>query len=251
MIGISLAHPLITAIGIFIGHLVDIGWFKKWIQHTIHSATQNQQVQTVFFNASFMIMGHIAKSDGHVTENEIRVAENVMDQMNLSESMKKEAIRFFNIGKQSTFNLDATLDQVRMACGNRPSLLLIFIEFQSKMVFADGGLPSVEQRKKLAYICSKLNIGGHYSWHDRPHHSAHDRREYTHNTLHEAYEKLGIPSTSNDAEVKKAYRRLMSQNHPDKLIAKGLPPEMIKIATQKTQDIKKAYETICAARDSR
>ena len=66
--------------------------------------------------------------------------------------------------------------------------------------------------------------------------------------LQDAYQILGVSENATDAEVKKAYRRLMSQHHPDKLMAKGLPPEMIKVATQKTQQIKKAYEQICKAR---
>ena len=53
---------------------------------------------------------------------------------------------------------------------------------------------------------------------------------------------------ASDEEVKKAYRKLMSQNHPDKLMAKGLPQDMLKVATEKTQQIQKAYEQIKAAR---
>ncbi len=68
------------------------------------------------------------------------------------------------------------------------------------------------------------------------------------NQLEKAYRTLGVTSSTNDGEVKKAYRKLMSQNHPDKLVSKGLPEEMIKLATQKTQEIKLAYETICKAR---
>jgi DnaJ like chaperone protein len=63
-------------------------------------------------------------------------------------------------------------------------------------------------------------------------------------TLESAYETLGLKSTTSDAEIKRAYRRLMSQHHPDKLVAKGLPEEMMKMATEKTHQIRTAYETI-------
>ena len=63
-------------------------------------------------------------------------------------------------------------------------------------------------------------------------------------SLDAAYEILGVSKAATDADVKKAYRRLMSQHHPDKLIAKGLPDEMVKLATEKTQKIKAAYEEI-------
>ena len=62
--------------------------------------------------------------------------------------------------------------------------------------------------------------------------------------LANAYEMLSVSPGDSDAEVKKAYRRLMSQHHPDKLVAKGLPEEMMKLATEKTQEIKAAYEVI-------
>jgi len=68
------------------------------------------------------------------------------------------------------------------------------------------------------------------------------------NILAEAYEALGVEKTATDAEVKKAYRRQMNQHHPDKLVAKGLPEEMIKLANEKTHEISAAYEEICKAR---
>ena len=63
-------------------------------------------------------------------------------------------------------------------------------------------------------------------------------------SLSEAYQLLGIDKNADKNATKRAYRKLMSQHHPDKLVAKGLPPEMIKIATEKTQSIKAAYELV-------
>ena len=57
-----------------------------------------------------------------------------------------------------------------------------------------------------------------------------------------------MDESENDADLKKAYRRLMSQHHPDKLVAKGLPEQLIKDATEKTQQIKAAYELIRKSR---
>jgi DnaJ like chaperone protein len=66
--------------------------------------------------------------------------------------------------------------------------------------------------------------------------------------LASAYATLGVGPKASDAEIKKAYRRLMSQHHPDKLMAKGLPEEAMRMASQKTQEIRRAYETITEAR---
>jgi len=59
---------------------------------------------------------------------------------------------------------------------------------------------------------------------------------------------LDVEKSAEKAEVKRAYRKLMSQHHPDKLVAKGLPPEMIKLATEKTQHIRSAYDLIKESR---
>ena len=66
--------------------------------------------------------------------------------------------------------------------------------------------------------------------------------------LADAYQVLGVRAEASDREVKLAYRRLMSQNHPDKLVANGLPESMIEAAHERTRSILEAYEAI---RDSR
>ena len=68
------------------------------------------------------------------------------------------------------------------------------------------------------------------------------------NKLEHAYGILNLLPTANKQEVKRAYRQLISKNHPDKLIAKRLPEQMIKLANEKTQNIRKAYEQICASK---
>jgi len=64
----------------------------------------------------------------------------------------------------------------------------------------------------------------------------------------DAYAILNISAQSSDADVKRAYRKLTSQHHPDKLVAKGLPKEMMKLAEEKTHEIRVAYERIREAR---
>ena len=66
--------------------------------------------------------------------------------------------------------------------------------------------------------------------------------------LDDAYAILGVDAQAGEAEIKRAYRRLLSQHHPDKLVAKGLPEEMMKMATQKTHEIRQAYEAVREAR---
>jgi DnaJ like chaperone protein len=70
----------------------------------------------------------------------------------------------------------------------------------------------------------------------------------TRSRLDDAYAALGVPSSASDADVKKVYRRLISQNHPDKLAGKGLPESMRAMAEERTREINAAYETIKNAR---
>ena len=66
--------------------------------------------------------------------------------------------------------------------------------------------------------------------------------------LEAAYKALGVTAENTDSEIKKVYRKLVSENHPDKLIGQGMPEDMIKLATERTQEIRKAYELIQASR---
>ena len=208
---------------------------------------QQERVQAAFFTATFSVMGHIAKADGQVTRDEISAAHSIMHQMQLSEEQRKAAIQLFNEGKKNDFPLHDVLLQFRHECHRRRNLLQMFLEIQIATAMADGHVHPNE--KKLIHSIgeqlgfSPANIEQLFRFTGSSQASASHRQ-----SLPEAYGILGVDRDASDAEVKKAYRRLMSQHHPDKLIAKGLPEEMIKLATEKTQTIKAAYEQIKESR---
>jgi DnaJ like chaperone protein len=246
MIGLLIAGPVGMALGFITGHLYDLGYFRAFlhaVQGNIH--TQSQQI---FFNATFKVMGYVAKSDGHISVNEIRTAQMIMSKMGLNEALKQQAIHLFSTGKEPDFNLDQTLFELRQVCHIQPALLQLFLDIQLQMASADGGLSSVK-KATLQHICTQLGIAGfqfHQNNNQYQQHQYYDRKPTQSDamSLSDAYKMLNISEIATPEEIKKAYRRAMSQNHPDKLIAKGLPPEMIKVATQKTQRIKQAYEKI-------
>ena len=197
-------------------------------------------------------MGHVAKADGRVSDIEIKMANQVMAQMMLDTEQRKLARRLFNQGKQGDFDLDGVLSQFKKECHRRYHLIQMFLEIQIATLLADGSVHQKE-RKVIHYIGNQLGVAAHvidqlismvqaqqyYAHADvKQHPSAKD--------LNQAYAVLGIDASSTEDEIKKAYRRLM--NHPDKLVSKGLPEEMMKIATEKTQEIKSAYEQIKQAR---
>lgn len=218
-------------------------------------ASGHSAAQQAFFDATFSVMGHIAKSDGRVSENEIRAARQLMQQLRMGAAMQKTAMHAFNRGKQSEFNLQEELTQFRQACGRQQMLFQIFMQVQYQAAAADGSV-SAAKKKILSGISKTLGVNSGQDYYQsfysqfqgaHGHQRAYGPQSNTMGTG-DAYRTLEIDSKATDDEVKKAYRRLMHANHPDKLVAKGLPEEMIKIANEKVARIKSAYEAIKAAR---
>jgi len=111
----------------------------------------------------------------------------------------------------------------------------------------------------LEMLCDKLHISHTVLYQMESHFQAEQPQAYRRtqppppppspqDELATSYKLLGVTDNSTPQQIKKAYRQLMSQHHPDKLVAKGLPNEMIKLATEKTQRIQKAYEIVCRSR---
>ena len=254
----SFFGPLGIISGLILGHMYDKGYLNRWLGQYSSSKRPSghyTHVQKIFFDCTFSIMGFIAKSDGHVSQQEIDVAQRMMHQLNFSIQMKNRAIHEFNRGKRPDFNLQACLAQLKRSCLLHPRLLKTFLDIQVQIAYAEGAL-TASKRAALHKIFRGLGLSAAaFDQFDRQYRAGqkYNNRGSTGQTrstsnLHDAYVILGITANATNAEIKKAYRRLMSKHHPDRLISQGVPPEMMKLATQKTQQIKGAYEAIKQAR---
>lgn len=259
--GFMVGGPIGALLGAALGHNFDRG-LKSLPDDMGFEAGDRERVQTAFFTTTFSVMGSIAKADGRVSSEEIRMAEAIMAQMSLDADMRKTAISLFQQGKSEGFDLDAVLEQFRHECHGRSTLIGMFVEIQLQAAYADGRLDSVEDRI-LRHICARLGVSElDYRRLERMVRAERGFAGGAGDTgagrgaapgrpgLREAYQVLGIDAKADDAEVKRTYRRLLSQHHPDKLVSKGLPEEMMKLAAQKTHEIRQAYETIREARGS-
>lgn len=260
--GFAMGGPVGAILGAALGHQVDKQ--SPHISFTVNSyasSEEKQRVQTAFFTATFSVMGHLAKADGVVSKAEIDLATRVMEQMRLSAEMRQKAIHLFQEGKKTDFPLTQTIATFQQQCGAHKHLLYMFMEIQLQAAFADGQIHSKEEIL-LLQICQQLNISHlqyqriksrlqaqqrFYQYYQHQQQSS-NKPYRSQNSLKDAYDVLGVKASATDAEVKKAYRTLVSQHHPDKLAAKGLPEEMMTLAKEKTQQITKAYETIKEAR---
>jgi len=240
--GFMIGGPIGALIGAALGHGFDRG-AESARESGAGFFSHQERAQTVFFTATFSVMGHIAKADGKVTPDEIRLASQVMDRLGLSPEHKRVARQLFNQGKAPAFPLDEVVDQLRRECHYSANLLRVFMEIQVSAAYADGRVDP-EERRILRHLCDALGFSvAELESIERLVRGAGAARPEAISVDH-AYQVLGIAADTSDADFKRAYRRLMSRNHPDKLIARGLPEEMIKIATEKTKEIKAAYERI-------
>lgn len=253
--GFMLGGPIGALLGASLGHNFDRGLGRLQDGGTGSAGWGHgadvERIQSAFFTTTFSMMGYLAKADGVVTRDEIALAESVMQQMKLNAAQKKVAITLFNQGKAADFPAKQVLEQFRRECQRRSNLLQMFLEILIATALADGRINATEQRvlqetahaigysgAEFLHILRRQQAGAHM----------HTQRPDSASALKDAYALLGVASDCSEQELKRAYRRLMNQHHPDKLVARGLPEEMMAMAHKKTMEIKEAYELIRKAR---
>lgn len=245
----SLAGPVGAAVGLFLGHQFDRG-----VRGARDASFEG--VGQRFFEATFGVMGHVAKADGRVSEAEIRAARDIMNRMRLNPAQVQQAIHLYTAGKSPDWPLQGELARLREALGARRTLRRAFIEIQMEAALANGHLGAATRdllwqisaaldlsRVELAQVEALLRFGRTFGGErgaQPPQRSAAD-----------AYRVLGLEPGASDADVKLAYRRLMNQHHPDKLRSRGMPESMIPVAEAKTREIRAAWDTLRAARGMR
>jgi DnaJ like chaperone protein len=251
--------------GALIGHLVEqsVSFGSGAWQRPNGGAAGTLSISDEFFRTTFELMGHVAKSDGRVTEAEIDAARRLMHELKLGPREINIAIACFRTGKSTAYDAELAVERLREACGQRHDLLRAFMEFQLRAALAGNDI-SPPARAILTRAAERLGMSGLELAHMEAVLRARQRmygafrgasggEPYARNatTLADCYAELEIESTLTDQEVTKAYRRQMSRHHPDKLVANGLPESMAQMAKEKTQRIQEAYEGIRAARGMR
>lgn len=261
--GFIMAGPVGALLGLFIGNFFDKGLNEHLTKpNWSYRSERRQNVQHLFLEATFSVMGHVAKANGRVTENIIKMAKQTMDDMGLNQAQKQAAQHFFNEGKQEHFNLSSILIELRTVAHDNPELLKLFIELQYRAALIDGlSNPKLERlndvfgQMGLAPVHTQSRFYNDFfdrhAYQQRPntgyrqHAGDPPRQSHYKGTLSEAYALLKITPQSTQEEVKRTYRRLMSKHHPDKLMSKGASEKEIKAANEKTQAIRRAYEQVC------
>lgn len=252
LLGAVIGYLWLGWAGLLLGGVVGF-WLVQMVAMLLLKGRLGK-IQAQFLNSTFAVMGAVAKADGRVSDNEIAAAETLFKQLQLSADQRAQAQASFRRGKGADFDLDAEVANVARLCRGQHALVQMFLQVQLAAVVADEQLHDAE-RDIIVRIAHGLGLSeaeirqvealfaGGRAQHGDALGSTSDA-----DGLERAYDVLGVDAEAGDAEIKKAYRRQMSANHPDKLAARGLPDSMREMAAEKTREIGAAYERICAAR---
>jgi DnaJ like chaperone protein len=234
--------------------------FYRGFRHSVQSfERQGENLASVsdeFVRALFGCMGHLAKSDGRVSEDEIRAARLIMHRLGLSPAGVRRAIGWFDDGKKPGFPLVQTVREVRRVSARSAGKRTLFLRLLLEVVLAKPSLRR-EERAMIWTVCSELDIGrvelaqleamirAQKGFKRSPAGDADAAR------VRNAYATLGVdPEASND-EIKKAYRRLMNRNHPDKIAGSNPDAAVVAEAERRTREVRSAYEMLKARRSIR
>jgi DnaJ like chaperone protein len=250
-LGLLLGGPIGLLVGLFIGHSFDKGLVKTL---QFGSPENIERIKTSFFETTCLLLGYLAKADGRITQQEIDHTEALFSQMALTGDQRTRAKTLFRKGASAEFSLEETIASFLSSCGPQKQLQQTLLLFLISLALADQTIDQTEHEAlqkiaslmgfsvaQLEQLLRMVQAQGQFH--------AGGAGQSSGTSLNDAFGALGVSETASDKEVKRAYRKLMSQNHPDKLIAQGVPEDMIKIATEKSQDISGAYDMIRKHRD--
>lgn len=251
-------------LGFAVGHWFDKAYAQDFdraggLGRFIFGAAQSGH-DASFVYTMFAVLGHVAKAKGQVTKADIAQASTLMDVFELDSDARKQAQEAFREGKDPGYPLEVAVKEFRAAFASRRDILQLFLEQLITNVLNDRRVDKAEYdvllrtAKALGFSRMELDQWMKMQGASRRFHQQQGRSQQRQQApdpraeLADAYEVLGVQASMTDAEIKKAYRKLMARHHPDKLAAQGLPEEMKKSAQAKAQNIQAAYETVKQAR---
>lgn len=241
--GFVLGGPLGALLGGLAGHLYDRLQGGK--AEELAPATEPRELRRLVFSAGLVALAaKLAKADGVVTRDEVQAFREVF---RVDEAEAREIAKLYNEAKQSPFGFEAYAAQVAELLEHDPALLEELLDGLIAIAAADGRLHRAEEH----YLREVARIFGFGPWqfeHILARWQAAFRRQAPAAEEPDPYAVLGVSRDATDEEIKQAWRRLVREHHPDRLIAAGLPEEMVKQANDKLAAINAAYERIAKER---
>jgi len=253
--GLATLKPWFALLGLFLGHQFDRGFAEKYRSFERQGADIGR-LPDEYIRALFQTMGHLTKSDGRVSQAEIRAARAVMHRVGLGPAQVRRAINWFDEGKQPGFPLVQTIRQLRRVSARRAELRLLFVRLLLEVILAKDRLHQ-QERTLLWKVCTELDVGrvdlaqleamirAQKGFRHSPAGDVDARR------IKQAYRTLGIEESATNDEVKQAYRRQINKSHPDKIASSNPGPNVVAEAEKRTREVRGAYEMLKARRSIR
>ena len=260
LIGLMAFGPAGLLFGLVLGHAFDKGLWRA-LQLSGPEAVHIMRAQ--FFETTFTLLGFVAKADGRVSEAEVAQTQALFAQLRLNAAQRRSAIEHFKRGATEGFDPAPTVAKFNDCLGPRRQAQHTLMAFLVGIAMADGTFSETERgaiyrlsdllrlpRREVDQLISMVNAQAQFQQ-GQYRQSAGGGRSSAGPRISEldtAYAAPGTEKGATDTEGKRRYRKLMSENHPDKLIAEGVPDELLRVATERAQEITAAYEVIQNAR---
>jgi len=239
-IGLALGGPLGAIAGAVLGHMWDQASAGEAVEDRRAPFTPLEDAQMLFFMATFSMLAKLAKVDGRITPAEIETLEAFMTrELRLSPASRRVAIDIFQTAKASPEPFEAFAGQFAAAFRHQPQILEFMLDLLLRLAASDGAVNAAEERM----IRAAAGIFGIDA-------AAYQRLAARYGgTASDPYTVLGCRPTDANEAIKKRYRELVKEYHPDRIAAKGLPEEFAHLAAEKFREIQQAYETLEKQRD--
>ena len=222
--GFAIGGPIGALLGAVAGHAIDTKILPSYISN-------DENYKSIVFTAGVIALSaKMAKADGKVTKEEILTFRKLVQ---IPKNDINQVSKLWELAKETTDGYELYAKQIYSLFRNQPEILERILDILFEIAKSDGNIDSTE----LNYLKNVSNIFNF----DK---IIFEKLLALHNPENNSFEILGVQISDSLEDIKKKWKVMVKNNHPDKLVGQGMPIEFIETANQKLAVINAAYEEI-------